>query len=170
MLKNCTNLLIGSPMTRSSVCSKSGSQKRPFATGRWAIDSVSLRLLKIPGFQASLRGGRARPRFLEGVKTRCRYLKVSKRCRHRFWKMVIVSLAACGCCLRRQPAAPLVSGHTMKSMTEEPRKPPRFFTVEQVAEELSVGVPLVRGMLRTGGVARNPGWGQGCLADRDCRR
>jgi excisionase family DNA binding protein len=53
-------------------------------------------------------------------------------------------------CLRRQPAAPLVSGHTMKSMTEEPRKPPRFFTIEQVAEELSVGVPLVRGMLRTG--------------------
>jgi excisionase family DNA binding protein len=38
----------------------------------------------------------------------------------------------------------------MKSMTEEPRKPPRFFTIEQVAEELSVGVPLVRGMLRTG--------------------
>jgi hypothetical protein len=63
--------------------------------------------------------------------------------------MVIVSVAACDCCLRRQLAAPLVSGHTMKSMTEEPRKPPRFFTIEQVAEELSVGIPL---------------------ADRDCRR
>jgi hypothetical protein len=25
-------------------------QKRPFVTGRWAIDSSSLRLLKIPGF------------------------------------------------------------------------------------------------------------------------
>jgi excisionase family DNA binding protein len=56
----------------------------------------------------------------------------------------------CDAVLRRQPAAPLVSGHTMKSMTEEPRKPPRFFTIEQVAEELSVGTPLVRGMLRTG--------------------
>jgi hypothetical protein len=33
----------------------------------------------------------------------------------------------------------------MKSMTEGPRKPPRFFTIEQVAEELSVGVPFVRG-------------------------
>jgi excisionase family DNA binding protein len=35
-------------------------------------------------------------------------------------------------------------------MTDEPSKPPRFFTIEQVAQELNVGTPLIRGMLRTG--------------------
>lgn len=39
--------------------------------------------------------------------------------------------------------------HTMGSMAENtPTR--RFLTIEQVAEELSVGEPLVRGMLKTG--------------------
>jgi excisionase family DNA binding protein len=38
----------------------------------------------------------------------------------------------------------------MKSMTEEPQRLPRFLTIEQAAQELNVGVPLIRGMLRTG--------------------
>lgn len=35
-------------------------------------------------------------------------------------------------------------------MTEEPRRPLRFLTIEQVAEELNVGEPLVRAMLKSG--------------------
>ncbi|WP_024365318.1 helix-turn-helix domain-containing protein [Arthrobacter sp. TB 26] len=35
-------------------------------------------------------------------------------------------------------------------MTEVPRRPPRFLTIEQVAQELNVGEPLVRAMLKSG--------------------
>lgn len=35
-------------------------------------------------------------------------------------------------------------------MTDEPTKPPRFRTVEQVAQELNVGIPLIRGLLLSG--------------------
>jgi excisionase family DNA binding protein len=35
-------------------------------------------------------------------------------------------------------------------MELDPEKQPRFLTIEQVAEELSVGVPLVRTLLKTG--------------------
>jgi excisionase family DNA binding protein len=35
-------------------------------------------------------------------------------------------------------------------MTEEPRRPLRFLTIEQVAQELNVGEPLVRAMLKSG--------------------
>jgi excisionase family DNA binding protein len=35
-------------------------------------------------------------------------------------------------------------------MIEEPRRPVRFLTIEQVAQELNVGEPLVRSMLKTG--------------------
>lgn len=35
-------------------------------------------------------------------------------------------------------------------MIEEPRRPLRFLTIEQVAEELNVGEPLVRAMLKSG--------------------
>lgn len=35
-------------------------------------------------------------------------------------------------------------------MAEESLRPLRFLTIEQVAQELNVGEPLVRGMLRSG--------------------
>lgn len=35
-------------------------------------------------------------------------------------------------------------------MAEESNRPLRFLTVEQVAQELNVGEPLVRGMLKSG--------------------
>ncbi len=35
-------------------------------------------------------------------------------------------------------------------MTDEPTKPPRFRTIEQVAQELNVGIPLIRGLLLSG--------------------
>lgn len=37
-----------------------------------------------------------------------------------------------------------------ESMAEEPHRPPRFLTIEQVARELNVGEPLVRAMLKSG--------------------
>lgn len=35
-------------------------------------------------------------------------------------------------------------------MTGEPRRPLRFLTIDQVAQELNVGEPLVRAMLKSG--------------------
>lgn len=35
-------------------------------------------------------------------------------------------------------------------MAEESNRPLRFLTIEQVAQELNVGEPLVRGMLKSG--------------------
>lgn len=35
-------------------------------------------------------------------------------------------------------------------MCEEPQRPQRFLTIDQVAQELNVGDPLVRGMLKSG--------------------
>lgn len=35
-------------------------------------------------------------------------------------------------------------------MTEEPRRPVRFLTIEQVAQELNIGEPLVRSLLKSG--------------------
>lgn len=35
-------------------------------------------------------------------------------------------------------------------MSEESHRPLRFLTIEQVAQELNVGEPLVRGMLKSG--------------------
>lgn len=41
------------------------------------------------------------------------------------------------------------SGLRSKPVAEEVKRP-RFLTIEQVAEELNVGLPLVRGLLKTG--------------------
>ena len=38
----------------------------------------------------------------------------------------------------------------MGSSLEESHRPLRFLTIEQVAQELNVGEPLVRGMLKSG--------------------
>lgn len=38
----------------------------------------------------------------------------------------------------------------MDSATDEAPKRPRFLTVEQVAEELNVGIPTVRMLLKSG--------------------
>lgn len=35
-------------------------------------------------------------------------------------------------------------------MTDEPLRPVRFLTIEQVAQELNVGEPLIRAMLKSG--------------------
>lgn len=43
---------------------------------------------------------------------------------------------------------PTSLGNEQPEITKQPR--PRFLTVEQVAEELNVGQPLVRGLLKTG--------------------
>lgn len=49
-------------------------------------------------------------------------------------------------------------------MTDEPLRPLRFLTIEQVAQELNVGEPLVRAMLKSGELRGIQIGGRGYLA------
>jgi prophage regulatory protein len=48
------------------------------------------------------------------------------------------------------PRSFLVASPYDGSMTEKPPRPLRFLSIEQVAQELNVGEPLVRAMLKSG--------------------
>lgn len=49
-------------------------------------------------------------------------------------------------------------------MAEESNRPLRFLSIEQVAQELNVGEPLVRGMLKSGELRGIQLGGRGYLA------